>query len=145
MNWTEQATSTHQDHVIAHVIGATVLGHFVFDESIYLLLDIGFFWQVYLDGEMGLLPYAVAIDELEADSEVKKQLGLDSHTLLEHQISTEQTLKQLIQAPAPCLINEVTFYVNGENWRLVMRGEENDLQLEASLATRDFIFSRCSE
>ncbi|MEA2172806.1 MAG: hypothetical protein QOD00_398, partial [Blastocatellia bacterium] len=27
--WLDQETSMHQDHVIAHVIGATVLGYFV--------------------------------------------------------------------------------------------------------------------
>ena len=40
-NWMPAETTTHQDHVIAHVMGATVLGYFVIDEVLYILLDIG--------------------------------------------------------------------------------------------------------
>ena len=47
--------------MIAHVIGASVLGHFVWDETAYLLLDIGFIWNIYLDGEMGLVPQTLAL------------------------------------------------------------------------------------
>ena len=53
--WSAKDTTTHQDHVIAHVLGATWLGHFIEDEALYVLLDIGFIWMIYLDGEMGLL------------------------------------------------------------------------------------------
>ena len=55
MTWTAAETNTHQDHVIAHVIGATPLGHFILDETAYMLLDIGFIWNIYLDMEMGLV------------------------------------------------------------------------------------------
>src|SRR4051812_48980740 len=75
--WREAETNTHQDHVIAHVIGATVLGYFAWDETAYLLLDIGFIWNIYLDGEMGLVPQVAAIAELEADSEMKSDLRDD--------------------------------------------------------------------
>ena len=34
--WSEKDTTTHQDHVIAHVLGATVLGYFILDEALYL-------------------------------------------------------------------------------------------------------------
>src|SRR4029078_4763742 len=64
MSWTAAETNTHQDHVIAHVIGATPLGHFIWDETAYLLLDIGFVWDIYLDMEMGLVPQALAVAEL---------------------------------------------------------------------------------
>src|SRR6185369_3222197 len=64
MTWTPAATNTHQDHVIAHVIGATPLGHFIWDETAYLLLDIGFVWNIYLDMEMGLVPQSLAVTEL---------------------------------------------------------------------------------
>ncbi len=37
--WQPNDTTTHQDHVIAHVIGATVLGYFVFEEALYILLE----------------------------------------------------------------------------------------------------------
>lgn len=63
--WVSKETTTHQDHVVAHVIAATVLGYFVLNEALFILLDIGFIWTVYLDGEMALLPQGVAIGELE--------------------------------------------------------------------------------
>ena len=52
-DWHSRETTTHQDHVIAHVVGARVLGYFILDEALHLLLDIGFVWMVFLDGEMG--------------------------------------------------------------------------------------------
>src|ERR1051325_8348279 len=64
MTWTAADTNTQQDHVISHVIRATSLGHFIWDETAYLLLDIGFVWNIYLDLEMGLVPQSLAIAEL---------------------------------------------------------------------------------
>jgi hypothetical protein len=82
VTWTPLETNTHQDHVIAHVIGATPLGHFIWDETAFILLDIGFIWNIYLDLEMGLLPHPVAIAELEAEESVKGELRLDVDRLL---------------------------------------------------------------
>ena len=73
MTWTPAETNTHQDHVIAHVIGATPVGQFVWDETAYIVLDIGFIWNIYLDLEMGLVPHRLAISELEADDEKKRE------------------------------------------------------------------------
>ena len=70
MTWTAAETNKHQDHVIAHVIGATPLSHFIHDETAYVLLDIGFIWNIYLDMEMGLVPQRMAISELGVDAEV---------------------------------------------------------------------------
>src|SRR5437667_1446398 len=78
-------TTTHQDHVIKHVIGATVFGWFIAGEAAHLLLDIGFLWTIYLDGEMNLLPQGVAIPELEADdlnSAGRTELAFDAQILL---------------------------------------------------------------
>ncbi len=69
MTWTIAETNKHQDHVIAHVIGATPLGHFIHDETAYLLLDIGFIWNIYLDMEMGLVPQRLALSELGVEVE----------------------------------------------------------------------------
>jgi hypothetical protein len=69
MTWTEAETNKHQDHVVAHVIGATPLSHFIHDETAYLLLDIGFIWNIYLDMEMGLVPQVMAPSELGVDAE----------------------------------------------------------------------------
>ena len=69
MTWITAETNKHQDHVIAHVIGATPLGHFIHDETAYVLLDIGFIWNIYLDLEMGLVPQRLALTELGVDVE----------------------------------------------------------------------------
>src|SRR5678815_87061 len=81
-HWIPRQTNTHQDHVIAHVLDATVLGSFVFDEALYILLDIGFVWTIFLDGEMGLLPHPVAINELDIDAERKQAIKRDTDLLL---------------------------------------------------------------
>src|SRR5256885_17104855 len=84
-NWTPLETTTHQEHVIKHVVGATVLGWFIAGEAAHLLLDIGFLWTIYLDGEMNLLPQGVAISELDAaeiTSADKKALAFDADLLL---------------------------------------------------------------
>ena len=70
MSWTAAETNKHQDHVIAHVIGATPLSHFIHDETAYVLLDIGFIWNIYLDMEMGLVPERLALSELGVAADV---------------------------------------------------------------------------
>jgi hypothetical protein len=62
--WKAAQTGTHQDHVIAHVIGATVLGYFEADDALHLALDINFIWTIFPDAEMGLLPQSLALREL---------------------------------------------------------------------------------
>lgn len=132
-NWTPKDTSTHQDHVIAHVLGATFLGYFVFDEALYVLLDIGFIWTIFLDGEMGLLPHPVAVSELEVDTEAKDKIKKDVDLLLNDGAS--EALLLLRQPPVTCRIKEVGFLESGERRRLVIEGEEGDIAVEMSLAT----------
>jgi hypothetical protein len=81
LDWTARETGTHQDHVIAHVIGATVLGFYRTDQAIHILLDIGFIWTIYVDGEMGLLPQPVALSELEVDADTRTRLREDVQLL----------------------------------------------------------------
>ena len=134
--WLPEETSTHQDHVIAHVIGATVLGHFVLDETLHLLLDMGFIWSVYLDGQMVLLPQSVALGELEITAEARSQLGCDLE-LLERDGREAQGLARISPAPDDCLISEVSVFASGERRRLVLQGETSNMLIEMSLATRD--------
>ena len=126
MAWALAETNTHQDHVIAHVIGATPLGHFVWDETAYILLDIGFIWNIYLDMEMGLVPQRVAISELEADEATKKEL-----------------LEAANQEASP--IESVELFENGDERRLVMNCEAESVVIETSLSHRwTRIFPRSS-
>lgn len=113
--WERAETNTHQDHVIAHVIGASVLRYFVWDETAYLLLDIGFVWNIYLDAEMGLLPETVALAELEADEDLRRW---------------EQILE-----PSP--IQSVDLFQSEDGRRLVVDCEETPLTLETSFTTRE--------
>ena len=116
MTWTPAATNTHQDHVIAHVIGATPLGHFIWDETAYLLLDIGFVWNIYLDMEMGLVPQALAVRELE-----------ELRTFVDE-------LETGTQEANP--IESVELLENGEERRLVLHCELRDVIIETSLSHR---------
>lgn len=117
MTWTEAETNTHQDHVIAHVIGATPLGHFIWDETAYIVLDIGFIWNVYLDMEMGLVPHRLAISELEADDEKKKELS---------------EVRNVESSP----IESVELFEDGDERRMVINCELDRLIIETSLSHR---------
>ena len=134
--WEPHETTTHQDHVIAHVLGATFLGYFVFEEALYILLDIGFIWTIFVDGEMGLLPHPVAVSELEMHSSPKEQIKADIDLLLGNDASPDQLLR-VKPCPIHCQIKEVSFYAAGERRRLVITGQEADLAIETSLATAE--------
>ena len=134
VDWEIQETNTHQDHVIAHVIGATVLGYLTLDETACLLLDIGFMWIVYLDGEMGLVPQGMAIAELEVDEETKAQLR-DEAQSLQTAAGANPPLKHMTKAPDGCLIVEVSFYARAEERRLLVACEDANLAIETSLAS----------
>ena len=114
MNWNAADTNTHQDHVIAHVIGATPLGHFIWDETAYILLDIGFIWNIYLDMEMGLVPQSLAIAELN-----------ELRTFVDQANDT---------STGP--IESVELFENGDERRLVLNCESGKFVIETSLTHR---------
>jgi hypothetical protein len=132
--WSEKETTTHQDHVIAHVLGASMLGYFIQDEALYVLLDIGFIWLIYLDGEMGLLPHPVAVAELDTDGEKRSQIQADIELLLREGFCADG-LRQITRAPVNCLIDEVTFHTRGDERRLLIKGEEGSLAVDTSLSS----------
>jgi hypothetical protein len=122
MAWTPLETNTHQDHVIAHVIGATPLGHFVWDETAFILLDIGFIWIIYLDLEMGLVPQPMAIAELEAEDSVKKEL----------RAKVDLWIAERNGSP----IESIEVFESGDERRLVLNCGEGSLIVETSLERR---------
>ena len=142
--WQEVETTTHQDHVIKHVVGATVLGWFVAGEAAHLLLDIGFVWTIYLDGEMNLLPQGVALTELDGD-EInaidKSELTFDAELLLsEGRHATG--LKRFTAAAIECLIQTVEVLALDSKRRVALHGEAATITVETSLETGDVrIFS----
>ena len=132
----ESQTTVHQDHVIAHVLGATVLGHFVFDETLYLVLDIGFIWRIYLDGDMDLLPGTLAIQESEADENLKQKLKKDFELL--NQTFQGGETQEITRVPFECVIEEVAFYHDEDKRRLILHADGNDLVIESCLQLREF-------
>jgi len=134
--WIPKNTSTHQDHVIAHVIGATVLGYFTLDETLHLLLDMGFIWTIYVDGEMGLLSQGLLIEELGLDGRSRQQLLADID-LLQAQGRGAKGLTRIRPAAADCLIKEVNFFMNGDRRRLLLTGEDASLAVTTSLTTAE--------
>ena len=143
-NWTPLETTTHQEHVIKHVVGATVLGWFIAGEAAHLLLDIGFLWTIYLDGAMNLLPQGVAIPELDADElngADKAALAFDAELLL-NEGGEAGGLKRFAGASIECLIESVEILSSNSFRRIVIRGELGSLNVEASIETGEIsIFS----
>ncbi len=138
-DWTESETTAHQDHVIAHVLGATVLGWFIAGEAAHLLLDIGFLWTIYLDGEMNLLPQGVAIPELDAgelSSADKTELAFDAQLLLSEGREASG-LKRFTAAPVECLTQAVDFFAANAKRRLVIRGEVANIEIDTSLESNE--------
>ena len=138
-DWIESETTKHQDHVIAHVIGATVLGWLVAGEAAHLLLDIGFLWTVYLDGEMNLLPQGVAISELDADelnSADKTDVAFDAQLLLSEG-RRASGLKRFTGSPVECLITKVDCFAADSERRIVISGEVATVAIETSLESNE--------
>jgi hypothetical protein len=135
-NWEAQETNTHQDHVIAHLIGATVIGYFIFDETLHVLLDIGFVWNVFVDGEMGLLPHPVATAELAVSEQTRGEIAADIDNLLAHKLHAEQ-LRHLTQPQVECVITQLNFFASGDRRRLVVTGEDANLTIETSIETAE--------
>jgi len=113
LSWTAADTNKHQDHVIAHVIGATPLEYFIHDETAYVLLDIGFIWNIYLDMEMGLVPERLALSELDVDAELLQKTRVD-------------------YGP----IESVEVFEDGQERRLVLNCEQGAWVIETSLSHR---------
>jgi hypothetical protein len=113
MSWTTLETNRHQDHVIAHVLGATPVSHFAHDETAYVVLDIGFIWNIYLDMEMGLVPERVAMSEL----------GVDAESLQKTEVECGP-------------IESVELFEDGQERRLVLHCEQGALTIETSLSHR---------
>jgi len=97
--------------VIAHVIGATPLGYLIHDETAYVLLDIGFVWNIYLDMEMGLVPQRMAMDELGVDAETFQTTNVECGP-----------------------IESVEVFEDGEERRLVLNCEQGTFVVETSLS-----------
>ena len=132
--WADAALSTYQDHVVAHVVGATVLGHFVLDEALHLLLDINFVWTIFVDGEMLLRHERLALSELGLGDDVRAALEAEFDALHGGEpAAAPATLTR--RAPPGCTIKEVELYAHGERRKVVVRGEASGLAAETDVGT----------
>ena len=143
MPWTELETSTHQDHVVKHVLGATVLGWFVAEDATYFLLDIGFIWTIYVDGEMNLLPQGVAISELEGEEmncAIRTELAQEADLLLQKGRDVGG-LKRFTAATVECLITALEFFADNDRRLVLIQGETGQIRIESSLDTGEINIS----
>lgn len=130
--WSQAGLSRYQDHVIAHLLGATALGYFIIDDAAYVLLDIALIWTVYTSGEMALMPQAVVVSDLEADDALKRELLADIDRL--HQGETQE-LARMTPLMEGFLITDVSVYAGGERRRVVLRAEDAGFIFEGSPET----------
>jgi hypothetical protein len=131
MTWTELETSTYQHHVIQHVIGATVLGWFVAEDTIHFVLDIGLLWTVYVNAEMNLMAVFVAIEDLESEELPKPiidELTSDAQTLMD-QGREASGLKRFTATSVGCLVEEVNLFGADGQRRIVIHGELGTIEI----------------
>ncbi|HKC66013.1 MAG TPA: hypothetical protein VKB86_20380 [Pyrinomonadaceae bacterium] len=142
--WSELETGRHQDHIIAHVLGATTLSYFEFDLAVHLLLDIGFFWTIFVDGEMALVLQSLAVKEFELDDEARAAILADMQ-LLHAGVRDAEKLSRMTIAPAGCLIKGVEIYAQGERRRILIKCEDVSLAVHTSLSTGEVHVEPVSE
>ncbi|MFL6211555.1 MAG: hypothetical protein ACJ74W_22085 [Pyrinomonadaceae bacterium] len=138
-DWQPVETDTHQDHVIAHVLGATALGYFVADETAHFVLDIGFIWTILLDSTMGLVPHSMALNELNVSADERAALTADVHALYDAGTSADVT--HVTPTPDGSLIEAVEFYANDVGRRLLLQCEAARISIETELATGAFVIT----
>jgi hypothetical protein len=132
--WEELATTTHQDHVIAHVIGTTALGYIVLGDAIHLLLDIGFIWKIYADAEMGLLPHPVAVAELDVNDGLLVQIKTDIEVLLRDDVDVAPLIG-LLPLTLRCVISEVQVFTRGDLRQVLLTGEAGSIEIQTSVTS----------
>jgi hypothetical protein len=131
--WQPAETTTHQEHVIAHVLGATALGHFTADETACFILDIGFIWTILLDGAMGLVPYKMALAELNVSDEERMCLSADADALYE--AGADAALTRVAHDSDAGPLVAVEFYERAEGRRLLLMGESATISITTDFAT----------
>lgn len=140
--WTPGRTGTHQDHVVAHVVGATVLGYFAADDALHLSLDIGFIWTIFPDAEMGLVPQSLALKELDVGAQEERARLVEDLRRLHDGETDAESFARITPAPHGCLIEEVRLLVKEEMRRLEIRGESGTIFVEASTLTGEMNVSQ---
>jgi hypothetical protein len=136
--WDEAVTTTHQDHVIAHVIGTTALAYIILDDAIHLLLDIGFIWNIYLDGEMGLLPHPVATSELEVSEDLRSEIKGEIDLLLRDGAGAASSLIRFSAFTIAPLIVAVHLFRRNDELKLVIECDTGNIEIRTSMTDHKF-------
>ncbi len=132
--WQPFETSTYQDHVIKHVLGATVLGWVVIEDAMHVLLDVGLLWTIYVNAEMSLMAQHVAIQDLQSDTlnhEEVSQLISDAQLLISEGREANG-LVRFTNSPVECLITSVEVFAAEAQRRISIVGEPADIKIETS-------------
>jgi hypothetical protein len=135
MDWIELETSTYQDHVIKHVLGATVLGWIIIGDAVHLLLDVGLLWTIYVTTEMDLMSQSVAIQDLAGENVSHSDiLQFESDAQLLISKGREATgLLRLTGAPVECIVCGVALFSSDSQRRIMIAGEQADIEIVTSL------------
>jgi hypothetical protein len=135
VDWTELETSTFQDHVIKHVLGATVLGWIVIGDAVHLLLDVGLLWTIYVTAEMDLMAQSVAIQDLAGDAVSDSDiLQFESDAQLLKSEGREATgLVRLTAAPVECVVCGVAIFSSDSRRRIMIEGEHANIEITTNL------------
>ncbi len=138
--WTELETSTYQEHVIKHVLGATVLGWVILGDAVHFLLDIGLLWTVYVNAEMNLMAQAVAIQDLEGDDATRDDVSAmtSDADLLNSRGRKATGLSRFIASPVECLIKSVALFAADSECRILIVGETARLEIQTSSEPHHF-------
>jgi hypothetical protein len=132
--WTELETSTYQEHVIKHVLGATILGWAMIGDATHFLLDVGLLWTVYVNAEMNLMAQAVAIQDLEGEGATREDVTAMSADadLLNSRGRDATGLARFNASPVECMIKSVELFAADSQYRILIVGETADLEIQTS-------------
>jgi len=132
--WTELETSTYQEHVIKHVLGATILGWAVFGDAAHFLLDVGLLWTVYVNAEMNLMAQGVAIQDLESEGVTREDVTAMSADadLLNSQGREASGLTRFNASPVECMIKSVELFAADSQHRILIVGETASVEIQTS-------------
>lgn len=123
----------HQEHVIAHVLGCTILGFYQQLGQIHLLLDLPLLWSVDADGAMELAPDEEGIEGMPESPDVIQGLLAEAYHL-RHQSPDADSLMYFQEAPEISLISDVTLYQHPNGVKtdklLVVRGEDGGFEID---------------
>ena len=123
--------------MIAHVIGTTALAYIILDDAIHLLLDIGFIWKIYLDGEMGLLPHPVAAAELEVTEELRAEIKSEIDLLL-HDGAAAESLVRFSPLTTAYSIAAVHLFSGNDKLKIVIEGDTGNIEIRTSMTDHQF-------